>query len=127
MGRPSSKARAPEVGLRTPVVTSGMAMAPSLPTTHGWRYRHGSKAVTYEHLDERTAGGITLGGSGALPGPARNNISGQKEAKGKGDGARQAGKARRTRAQPQGSEDRMDEAPMECCHVGPRGINVAEA
>ena len=117
MGRPSLRARAPEVGLRTPAGTSGMAVAPSLPPLQGWRYRHGSKAVTCAHLEERRAGGITLGGSGALPGPARNNISGQKEAKGNGDGARRAGEARRTRAQAQGSEDRTNEAPTECCHI----------
>ena len=67
-----------------------------------------------------------LEGTGALPGPARNNIGGQ-EAKGNGAVTRRAGEARRTRAQPQGSEDRTDKAPMECCHVGPRGKDTAEA
>ena len=97
-------------------------MAPSLSPPWGWRYRHGSQPVTRAHWDKPTAGG-----TGAPPGPAPNNIGAQKAAKGNGAGARRAGKARRTRAQPQGSEDRTDEAPMKCCHVGPRGIDTAEA
>ena len=61
MGRPSSRAWAPEMGLRTPVGHIRDGRGPSLPPPQGWRYRHGSKPVTCAHLNERTAGGVAPG------------------------------------------------------------------
>ena len=74
-----------------------------------------------------TLQGWHAGGTGAPPGPAHENIGRQKALKGNGVGPRQAREVRRTRAQPQRSEDRTDEAPTECSHVGLCGKDTAEA